>query len=45
MSLTFNKVSESPVFCKRVDHSPPDYEVVTYLGQVITDLDAREAVD
>lgn len=45
MSLTFSKVSESPVFWTRVNQFSPDYETETYLCQVITDLNARKPVD
>jgi hypothetical protein len=45
MSLTPSKVSKSPVFCTRVNRFSPDYKPETYLGQVITDLDAWKLVD
>ena len=45
MSLTFSKVSESPVFCTTVNQFSPDYKTETYLGQVITDLNTWKAVD
>jgi hypothetical protein len=45
MSLTFSKVSKSPVFYTRVNRFSPEYKIETYLGQVITDLDAWTSVD
>jgi hypothetical protein len=45
MSLTSSKVSESPVFCTRVNRFSPDYITETNLGQVITDLDTWMVVD